>query len=503
MDRAILLLIDLCLIAFATLSALAFRENFEVSLGSVQSLLPYLGTTLTVAALVMPTFGLNRSIWHLTAMTDYVRVAAATLVTVFAAMAIGFIANRLEGVARSLPVLQAVLIVCALVGARVLTRLVSGACHRTSVEWRTLPRPARVHDTVLVVGLNGIAELYLIWVAKSARHRMKIAGVLACSERQTGRFVHQHPILGTAENVRSILRDLEVHGVFVDRIVVTELFDRLSCGVQADLLEIANTSNIRLDFFADRAGFEAMEERATVPKREQPKESTAVLSPSAINLEELARRPYWRVKRAFDIVGALALGVATAPLMLLASLMVMVDAGRPVTFWQQRPGKSGRPFKLYKFRTMAAAHDRYGCRIPDEQRSSAIGSFLRRTRFDELPQLYNILIGEMSFVGPRPLLPVDQPYGDKTRLLVRPGLTGWAQVNGGRTLSVNDKATLDIWYVKNASLWLDLKILVRTALFVLRGERAIAASTPEADVTAAVTFSKWRPARSFLRDAAN
>ena len=151
-----------------------------------------------------------------------------------------------------------------------------------------------------------------------------------------------------------------------------------------------------------------------------------------------------------------------------------------MTFWQQRPGKNSRPFKLYKFRTMADAHDRQGRRIPDEQRSSAIGNFLRQTRFDEFPQLYNILIGEMSFVGPRPLLPVDQPEGDKTRLLIRPGLTGWAQVNGGRTLSVNDKTALDIWYVKNASLWLDFKILMRTALFVLRGERTTAASTREA-----------------------
>src|SRR5262245_9623605 len=157
MNRAILFLIDLCLIAFATLAALAFHEDFEVSLRSVQSLLPYLGATLTVAALVLSSFGLNRSIWHMTAMTDYLRVAAAALVTVLAAMAIGFITNRLEGVARSLPVLQAVLIVCALVGARVLTRLVSvgGARDPSLVELLTLPRSARAHETVLVVGLDG------------------------------------------------------------------------------------------------------------------------------------------------------------------------------------------------------------------------------------------------------------------------------------------------------------------------------------------------------------
>jgi lipopolysaccharide/colanic/teichoic acid biosynthesis glycosyltransferase len=479
MNRAITLLIDLCLIALATLSALALRENFEISLRNVQSLSPYLGTTLTIAALVLSTFGLNRGIWHFTAMADYVRVVAVALVTVLGATAIGFIVNRLEGVARSLPVLQGVLMIFALVGARVVTRLIRESRHSSSADSRTLPRPTRAHDTVLVVGLNGITELYLGWVAKSARDRMKIAGILACSERQTGRVVHQHPILGTPEKVWSILCDLEVHGVLVDRIVLTVAFDSLSADVQQALLEVAKTSNIRLDFFADRICLEATEERATT--REQPSESTIVLSRNAIDLEELARRPYWRVKRAFDIVGALGLGIAMAPLMVLVSLMVMVDAGPPLIFWQQRPGKGSRPFKLYKFRTMAAAHDRLGFRIPDEERSSAIGNILRRTRFDELPQLYNILVGEMSFVGPRPLLPVDQPDGDKTRLLVSPGLTGWAQINGGRDLSVSDKSALDAWYVSNASLWLDVKILLQTALFVIRGERVDEAG-PGADV---------------------
>jgi lipopolysaccharide/colanic/teichoic acid biosynthesis glycosyltransferase len=477
MNRATSLLIDLCLIALATLSALVLRENFDISLGKVQSLLPYLGATLMVAVPVLSTFGLDRSIWHLTTMSDYVRVVAAALVMVLVAVAVGFSLNRLDGVARSLPVLQAVLIVCGLVGARVLTRVCNGTGHPTAAEWFTFAQPVRPHDTVLVVGLNGVTELYLAWVAKFTRDHTQIAGVLACSERQTGRFVHQHPILGTPERVLSILRDLEVHGVFVDRIIVTVAFDRLSSDAQEALVEVAKTPTIRLDFFADRIGFEATEEDVTAPVRGLPKDSRTVLSRSASELEELARRPYWRVKRTFDIVGALGLSVALAPLMLLVALMVMVDTGRPVTFWQQRPGKGCRPFKLYKFRTMAAAHDRQGRRIADTERSSVIGCFLRRTRLDELPQLYNILIGEMSFVGPRPLLPKDQPDGDQTRLLVRPGLTGWAQVNGGRNLSVNVKTALDIWYVRNASLWLDAKILLQTALFVLFGER-ITAVTP-------------------------
>jgi lipopolysaccharide/colanic/teichoic acid biosynthesis glycosyltransferase len=120
---------------------------------------------------------------------------------------------------------------------------------------------------------------------------------------------------------------------------------------------------------------------------------------------------------------------------------------------------------------MRACHDAEGNRIPDQLRSSKIGSLLRRSRLDELPQLYNILVGEMSFVGPRPLLPVDQPQGPDSRLLVRPGLTGWAQVNGGRDIPPEDKAALDVWYIMNASIWLDILILLRTLDMMVLGER--------------------------------
>src|SRR5262249_44688585 len=163
-------------------------------------------------------------------------------------------------------------------------------------------------------------------------------------------------------------------------------------------------------------------------------------------------RPYWRIKRMMDFAGAACLLVVGLPLAVLVAMLVAIDVGLPATFWQERPGFGGSPFKLYKFRTMSAAHDTEGRRVPDQERLSMIGRFLRRARLDELPQLYNILVGEMSFVGPRPLLPVDQHPAHAARLLVRPGLTGWAQVIGGREISAEDKTALDVWYVHNASL---------------------------------------------------
>jgi lipopolysaccharide/colanic/teichoic acid biosynthesis glycosyltransferase len=167
----------------------------------------------------------------------------------------------------------------------------------------------------------------------------------------------------------------------------------------------------------------------------------------------------------------LLLIVALAPIGAVVGLLVALDIGFPLLFWQLRPGRYGRPFKLYKFRTMAHSHDAGGNRIPDEQRATMLGQCLRRLRLDELPQLYNILRGEMSLVGPRPLLPADQPGLVHARLVARPGLTGWAQVNGGRDLSAEDKTALDLWYVRNASFWLDLRILFRTIVTVVTGER--------------------------------
>ena len=140
-------------------------------------------------------------------------------------------------------------------------------------------------------------------------------------------------------------------------------------------------------------------------------------------------------------------------------------------FWQHRTGQGGRELQLYKLRTLRAPFDRKGRRILEEQRLSRIGRLLRQTRFDELPQLFNVLVGDMSLIGPRPLLPPDQPPNSRLRLAVRPGITGWAQVNGGNLLSAMEKDALDVWYIRNASLWLDLRIVGRTFLSLVKNDR--------------------------------
>lgn len=171
------------------------------------------------------------------------------------------------------------------------------------------------------------------------------------------------------------------------------------------------------------------------------------------------------VKRILDFSVATVLLLLLFPLFLVVGLLVRVYLGSPILFCQQRPGYLGRIFTLYKFRTMTDEKDRDGCLLPDSVRLTRFGKFLRSTSLDELPELINVLKGEMSLVGPRPLLmqylPLYTPEQAR-RHEVRPGITGWAQVNGRNALTWEEKFTLDVWYVDNHTLWLDLKIIFMT-----------------------------------------
>jgi lipopolysaccharide/colanic/teichoic acid biosynthesis glycosyltransferase len=322
----------------------------------------------------------------------------------------------------------------------------------------------------LVVGINTVTDLFLRSVAEFAAGRLKVVGIVGRTVRHTGRFMQQYRILGVPDDIDGILKTLEVHGITVNRIVITTPFDALSPAAQEALLTIEKTSDTQLDFFAERLGFAERSEGCLTSAQTQNRKE----EPLAFKIAEIETempRAYWRRKRVFDLTIAAIFVVLAMPLILIVGLVVALDVGLPTVFWQQRPGLRGRPFKLYKFRTMRSAHDSSGVRIPDAQRLSSIGRFLRRTRLDELPQLYNILIGEMSFVGPRPLLHAEQA-ACAARLLGPPGLTGWAQINGGREVATRDKAALDIYYLRHASLWLDIIILGRTFSTLLGGERA-------------------------------
>ena len=185
------------------------------------------------------------------------------------------------------------------------------------------------------------------------------------------------------------------------------------------------------------------------------------------------------VKRAIDLILSATALLLLAPILSIVALLIRRKLGSPILFAQVRPGLDGQPFRMVKFRTMTDARDADGNLLPDTDRLPPFGRWLRATSLDELPELWNVLKGEMSLVGPRPLLMQYLPLysvEQARRHMVKPGLTGWAQINGRNALTWDEKFALDSWYVDNRGLWLDVKILCMTALKVIRRDGINAAS---------------------------
>lgn len=199
------------------------------------------------------------------------------------------------------------------------------------------------------------------------------------------------------------------------------------------------------------------------------------------------------IKRLLDIIISLIALILLSPVMLIVAILVRIKLGSPVIFKQERPGKDEKIFKLYKFRSMSDKKDENGNLLPDKERLTKFGKILRATSLDELPELVNILKGEMSLIGPRPLAVCYLPYyneNEKKRHTVRPGLTGLAQINGRNALNWEERFNYDIQYVENITFLNDMKILFKTALKVIKREDVIVSGTGKT-----IDFDEYRKAQ--------
>lgn len=180
------------------------------------------------------------------------------------------------------------------------------------------------------------------------------------------------------------------------------------------------------------------------------------------------------LKRLFDVLFAITVGLVALPILLLLGVAVRIILGSPVIFNQERAGKERRPFRMIKFRSMSTTRDRDGKLLNDAERTGKFGYVLRRSRLDELPELWNVLIGDMSVIGPRPILPDKiEVLGERglVRCSVKPGLTGWAQVNGNAKLTDDEKVDLDLWYIEHRNFLTDILIIAKTGLVMVCGEK--------------------------------
>lgn len=452
---------DVACVGLSAVAAVVLRDNFIIYEDHFKAVFGYAAIAVAVSIPIFMVTDLHERLWKYSSLPDVLRIAGLAAVIVLTAVAISFATSRLQGVARSVPFIQWFLLVSAMVAMRVVVRLRHDHIKKQGVVAAT--RSGGQH--VLVVGLSHVTELYLLSVAEYAAGAIEVVGILSEERAVQGRALSFCKVLGAPHQLSQVLESLEVHGVTLDRIVVTQRLQEFSPRARDALIRVEEESEIQIDWLVERLGLTAGPAATSVPEDSGQTQRVAYAA--------LRDRPVEAMtpKRVGDVLAVLALSLCLSPVIAIVGLLVALDVGSPLVFWQKRPGRFGRPFKLYKFRTMRGLHDKEGERIADDERTSPVGRLLQRLRLDELPQLYNILIGEMSFVGPRPLLPGDQPEQLDERLSVLPGLTGLAQVHGGRHLSPEEKNVLDIWYVRNQSWWLDIKILIRTVLTLIAGER--------------------------------
>jgi lipopolysaccharide/colanic/teichoic acid biosynthesis glycosyltransferase len=378
-------------------------------------------------------------------------IAEAVLFAELLTFAVLFTLTRLDGIPRSMPLVHGLLLAGGLLAARVFVRIVAS-------EDNEPPEHQSRRERIILIGANRFASSFIQLLNVYASQQQRVIAVLDEDAAMIGRAISGVQVLGAPHELEAIISEFAIHGIGTDRIVIAGEADFLSAPVLHEVERICKKRQIELIFLPRMLGLS-----------ERKPTTAALISKPVESSPTFALPPFFRLKRWIDIVGSLALIVLFFPLLVLAGVLVLLDVGPPIFFWQERLGRNGRPFLIYKFRTLKAPFDAAGHPTAGSRRPSAVGRFLRATRLDELPQLLNVLFGEMSLIGPRPLLPEDQPTNTSMRLSVRPGISGWAQVNGAKLVTKEEKQKLDEWYVHNASLWLDLRIATMTINLLLRG----------------------------------
>jgi lipopolysaccharide/colanic/teichoic acid biosynthesis glycosyltransferase len=379
--------------------------------------------------------------------------ASACAVTATAVML--FTLTRLEEIPRSILPIHFLILTAALVGGRLIRRAIA-----QRYDLGIAPGDAHANGrSVIIVGAGQLAQFYIHLLDSVAADNRRVAAILDDDRTLHGRSIHGHIIMGSTYEAETLLSVLVEHGIDVVSFVVCDRDRDRALELRDRLAPLCLDRGLELELLAEQLGVSSYGgEKENVHEYSRPSET-------------IVNNGYLRIKPMIDSALAAILCLVLSPLFALAGLLVIISFGSPVVFWQRRIGRTGRPISIYKFRTMRHPIDGTGRRLTKNERIPLIGRFLRATRLDELPQLYNVIRGDMSLVGPRPLLPADQPIGQGLRLAMAPGITGWAQIHGGQLITANEKNALDEWYVRNASLLLDVIIILRTISTTLTGDR--------------------------------
>lgn len=437
--------------------ALALRRDLD--LGFADLLLRDLVLVAVLAVVLFEIGGVHRAFWRFATAADLATLAVGSALLAGAVTVALFLIDRLQAVPRSVPILFAILTFLLLAGARIGWMLLAP---RRTARGDTADTAPTAFRPVLLVGAGEGAALAIQLLRHAGGPVYRPVAILD-EEATLGREVMGVPVVGRLSDLGAALARLQVRGLRPARLLITKSPAAFPAEALRRLRERAYVERLPVDFLSDLVRLRWAGEAAEEP-----------IAPSPAAAQEPAALAYLLTKRAFDTVVAAVALVLTTPFLLAIGLLVYLTIDRAVLFRQVRRGRGLVPFTLVKFQTLKDPIGPDGRLLREDERQTPLGSFLRRFRLDELPQLWNVLVGDMALVGPRPLVEADLaalPDGGRERARVRPGLTGWAQVNGGQILGPREKYALDLWYLRHASFTLDLRILWLTLVTALRGER--------------------------------
>ena len=464
--RGLIALFDISVVALSLPLAAWLRGNFDMP-----TVAPFiwLGTGLltAIAILFYWLIGLHRNLWRYASAANLLAVARWVTITTLVFIPAMFLIDRLDSIARSLLIIQWVIAIVGLWGGRI---AYVRCFHPDDLALGRL-NAQRTKPALLVGGGDG-AALTIQMMAAGAIPGYYAVGLLD-NESRIGRSLYSVPILGTLDHFKPVKHGLAAQGIDLRSLVITNShagrFEQLRAEASADGLEVENIQDLLLREF-----------------------SAANSAKSRVKVSDGNEfMAYETLQHGFNIFVGLLIGFLVAPILAISAIAIRIHIGQEIIFSQFRPGQFRRPFLLHKFRTMRPPSDSNGRPLEDRERTPWLGRLLRRSRVDELPQIWNLIKGEMSLIGPRPLLRRDLPKAASQEQLslrcsVRPGITGWAQVNGGNHLTPQQKLALDLWYIQNRSFMLDLRIMVLTVRMIVFGERINLKAVKQAEDAAGV-----------------
>lgn len=444
--------------AAAPFIALALRDPTLLELEDFPRSLPapyqYALVSIVCAIVTFLGFRLSERMSRFFTLRDALIICGAAACAVTSSSFVLFTATRLDGVPRSTPLIYGLVLTAGLIFTRAAARVFYKGIWAEREQPDAEPSTANLRRIVLI-GVDRFSAVAIKLTDYQRPRTTQVVAALDARPSYVGRNIGGVQIVGLVQDLGAVIDEYAVHGVAVDQVWLSD------DSVPAELVD-----GIGEQCAARNLPFLRISEAFNLSP---PDSASSALSSPVQTSKIIEVTGYFKLKRIIDIVAAGALLIALLPLAACVAGVTLFDVGTPVLFWQQRVGRKGRKFLLYKFRTYHAPFDKTGRRIPEAERLSKIGRAIRTSRLDEIPQLYNVLVGHMSLIGPRPLLPHDQPRDPSLRLGVRPGVTGWAQINGGTIVTPEEKNALDVWYIQHASLWLDLQIAFRTMLVALTG----------------------------------